>query len=213
MAVPTFYIGNKNYSSWSLRPWLVLRKAQLPFEETLIPLYQDGTKAKLLALSSAGTVPVLQVEGEMIPDSLAISEWAARCVPNLWPKDPGDKERAQALCKQMQDDFGVFRGTAHMNLRRRTDTAMPKDCLDDAARLTAIFEDLLSVHDGPFLFDDWSIADAFATPFATRFNTYGLQSSLKVDTYFSELLADEDYLEWEMDALAEGWTIAAVDAV
>ena len=77
----------------------------------------------------------------------------------------------------------------------------------------SIFEDLLHAHDGPFLFNDWSIADAFATPFATRFNTYGLQSSLKVDTYFSELLTDEDYLEWEMAALAEDWTIAAVDGV
>jgi glutathione S-transferase len=213
MAVPTLYIGNKNYSSWSLRPWLVLRKAQLPFEETLIPLYQDGTKAKLLALSPAGTVPVLQVQGEMIPDSLAISEWAARCVPNLWPKDPADKERAQAFCKQMQDDFGVFRNTAHMNLGRRTNTAFPAAVMAEAARLQSLLEEHLSRHDGPFLFDDWSIADAFATPFATRFNTYGLQSSLKVDTYFSELLADEDYLEWEMDALAEEWVIAAVDAV
>ncbi|MDQ7019038.1 MAG: glutathione S-transferase [Robiginitomaculum sp.] len=213
MTVPTLYIGNKNYSSWSMRPWLVLRKAQLPFEETLIPLYQDGTKEKLLALSPAGTVPVLQVQGEMIPDSLAISEWAAKCVPNLWPKDPADRERARALCKQMQDDFGVLRNTAHMNLRRRTTTPMPQDCLDEAARLAAIFEDLLGAHDGPFLFDDWSIADAFATPFATRFHSYGMACDLKVDTYFSELLADEDYLDWEMAALAEPWTIDMVDAV
>ena len=213
MTVPTLYIGNKNYSSWSLRPWLVLRKAQLPFEETLIPLYQSETKAKLLALSPAGTVPVLQVQGEMIPDSLAISEWAARCVPNLWPKDPADKARARALCKQMQDDFGAFRNAAPMNLRRRSAITLPNDALQDCARLHDIFEDCLGRHDGPYLFDDWSVVDAFATPYATRFNTYDLQSRLKVDTYFSELIADEDYLEWEMDALSEEWTIAAVDAI
>ncbi|PHS22865.1 MAG: glutathione S-transferase [Robiginitomaculum sp.] len=209
----TLYIGNKNYSSWSMRPWLVLRKSGLPFEENLIPLYQGGTKAKLLALSPAGTVPVLQVKDEMIPDSLAISEWVARCVPNLWPKKPAEAERARALCKQMQDDFGVFRNTAHMNLRRRTTTPMPQDCLDEAARLVTILEELLGAHEGPFLFDDWSIADAFATPYASRFNTYGMECALKVDTYFSELLADEDYLDWEMAALAEPWTIAVADAV
>jgi glutathione S-transferase len=213
MAKLTLYIGNKNYSSWSLRPWLVLRKSELPFEESLIPLYQDGTKEKLLALSPAGTVPVLQVGDESIPDSLAIAEWVAKCVPNLWPKDTTDRERARALCKQMQDDFGVFRNTAHMNLRRRTTTPMPKDCVGEAARLVAILEDLLGAHDGPFLFDNWSIADAFTTPFATRFNTYGMECSLKVDTYFSELLADEDYLNWELAAMTEPWSIDVVEAV
>ncbi|VAV87234.1 Glutathione S-transferase, partial [hydrothermal vent metagenome] len=113
------YIGNKNYSSWSMRPWLVLKKAELPFEEQLILLDIPGFKDKLLALSAAGTVPVLQVDGQNIPDSLAISEWAAKCVPNLWPKDATDKKMAQAFCKQMQDDFGEFRDAAPMNLRRR----------------------------------------------------------------------------------------------
>jgi glutathione S-transferase len=211
--VLTLYIGNKNYSSWSLRPWLVLKKAELSFTENLIPLYMPGSKDKLLALSSAGTVPVLQVKDAMIPDSLAICEWAAKCVPNLWPADPDDKARARALCKQMQDDFGDFRITAHMNLRRRTTTKLPAPCLRDAARFGDIIADCLGRHDGPFLFDGWSIADAFATPYATRFNSYGIPCDLKADTYFSELLADEDYLDWEMAALAEPWTIEAADAV
>lgn len=196
-----------------MRPWLVLKKSELSFDEKLIQLYVPGVKAKLLALSPAGTVPVLQVKDEMIPDSLAIAEWAAKCVPNLWPKNPDDKQCAQELCKQMQDDFGAFRNAAPMNLRRRTNNQMPEDGLQDAAHLQACFEDCLSRHDGPFLFDDWSIADAFATPYATRFHSYGIAPGLKVDTYFSELLADEHYLEWEMAALAESGTISVVDEV
>ncbi len=209
----TLYIGNKNYSSWSMRPWLVLKKAGLPFEEELIQLYVPGGKDKLLALSPAGTVPVLHVDQAVIPDSLEISEWAAKCVPNLWPKDLADKERAKALCKQMQDDFTAFRGAAPMNLRRRTTSPLSDDALDSAARLEEAFADCLGRHDGPFLFDDWSIADAFATPYATRFASYDVPCGLKVDTYFSELLADEDYLQWEMDAMAEDWIIEAFETV
>ncbi len=205
------YIGNKNYSSWSMRPWLVLKKSGLSFEEELIQLYVPGSKEKLLALSPAGTVPVLQVKEEMIPDSLAISEWAAKCVPNLWPKDPADSAQAKALCQQMQDDFGNFRTAAPMNLRRRTTSALPAAAMRDAMRLQALFEDCLSSHGGPFLFNEWSIADAFATPYATRFNAYGVDCPLKVDTYFSELLSDEDYLDWEIAAMAEDWIIDAME--
>lgn len=209
----TLYIGNKNYSSWSMRPWLVLKKAQLPFEEKLIQLYVPASKEKLLKLSSAGTVPVLQVKDEVIPDSLAIAEWAARCVPNLWPQNAHDKQRARALCQQMQEDFGAFRNAAPMNLRRRTKGKLPDDGLQAAAKLQTTFEDCLARHDKPFLFGDWSIADAFATPYAARFNSYGINSSLKTDTYISELLADDDYLEWELAALAEPWTMPDVDEV
>ncbi len=209
----TLYIGNKNYSSWSMRPWLVLKKAELPFTEELIRLYVPGAKQKLLALSPAGTVPVLQVGDERIPDSLAIAEWAAKCVPNLWPKQPEDKESARALCRQMQQDFGAFREAAPMNLRRRTNGKMPAAAVQAAGQLQDVFEACLSRHDQPFLFGDWSIADAFATPYAARFHSYGIETSLKVDTYISELLADEDYLEWEVAAMAETWAIEPVDEV
>ncbi|HHI88849.1 MAG TPA: hypothetical protein ENK01_02755, partial [Hellea balneolensis] len=81
----TLYIGNKNYSSWSMRPWLVLRKSELPFEERIIQLDVPGYKDKLLALTDAGTVPVLQIGDQFLPDSLAISDWLSQAVPNLWP--------------------------------------------------------------------------------------------------------------------------------
>ena len=196
-----------------MRPWLVLRKSELPFEEELIQLDVPGFKDKLLALSDAGTVPVLSVGDEIIPDSLAISDWLALAVPNLWPKDPDDRKAALTLCRLMQTDFGALREHAPMNLRRRTQSKMPADCLDDAARLDGIWQDLLAKHDGPFLFDDWSIADAFSTPYATRFVSYDIPRSQKTDTYISELMADEDYLDWEADALIEPWDLPETDKV
>ncbi len=196
-----------------MRPWLVLRKSQLPFTENLIQLDVPGYKDKLLALSDAGTVPVLQIGDEMLPDSLAISDWLSQAVPNLWPKNPKDKKRAKALCRQMQDDFIELRNHAPMNLRRRTRTKMPKSCLEDAAKMDALFADLLSEHDGHFLFGDWSIADAFATPYVTRFASYDLPRSNKTDTYISELMSDADYLDWEADAMVEVWKLPDTDLI
>lgn len=209
----TLYIGNKNYSSWSLRPWLVLRKAELPFEEELIQLDVPGFKDKLRALSSAATVPVLKVNDEIIPDSLAISEWAAKAVPNLWPKNEKDKARAIEVTKMMHEGFEAIRREAPMNLRRRTSTKMPEDCLADAAQMSALWDECLSQHDGPFLFGDWSIADAFYTPAATRFVSYDLPRSARSDTYISELMSDPDYMDWEIEALGEVWELPETDKV
>lgn len=209
----TLYIGNKNYSSWSLRPWLVLRKSELPFSESLILLDVPGFKEKLLALTDAGTVPVLQIGDEFLPDSLVISDWLAQAVPNLWPIDAKDKRRAQDFCKQMQDDFGALREAAPMNLRRRTQTKMPQDCLEAAGKLADKWHGFLSEHDGHFLFGDWCIADAFAAPYATRFASYDLPRCAKVDTYISELMSDEDYLDWEADAMSEVWKLPDTDLV
>jgi len=196
-----------------MRPWLVMRKSELPFAESVTQLDVPGYKYKLLALSDAGTVPVLQIGDDKLPDSLAISDWLAQAVPNLWPKDPKDKDRARALCKQMQTDFGDLREHAPMNLRRRTRTEMPILCIAAAAKIDAIFSDLLNEHDGHFLFGDWSIADAFATPYATRFVSYDLPRSNKMDTYISELMGDEDYLDWEADAMVEVWKLSDTDMV
>jgi len=122
------YTGNYNYSSWSLRPWLVLRKAELPFTQEVIDLDVPGFKDKLLALSDAGTVPVLEINGDMLPDSLAISEFCAKAVPNLWPKDPADKAEAIRVTKLMHEGFEAIRREAPMNLRRRTSKPVPQDC-------------------------------------------------------------------------------------
>lgn len=211
------HIGNYNYSSWSLRPWLVLKKAELDFTVNVIDLDVPGFKDKLLALSSMGTVPVLEVHTqdgvEMIPDSLAISEFAAKCVPNLWPKDPAQKEKARAAVKLMHEGFFDIRNEAPMNLRRRTQGKMPEHCLKDASDMEALWLDLLAEHDGAFLFKDWSIADAFYSPAATRFESYGLPRSARADTYISELMSDPDFQDWEAMAFTESHILPDTDKV
>ena len=196
-----------------MRSYLVLCKAELPFKEHLIQLDVPGFKDKLLALSDAGTVPVLQVGDDMIPDSLAISEWAAQCVPNLWPKDSAVQKLAREMCLRMQTEFVGLRTHAPMNLRRRTRTKMPDACIQDALKMSDMWEECLARHDGPYLFDDWSIVDAFATPYATRFVSYDIDRPAKADTYISELMADEDYLNWEAGAMVEVWKLPVTDTI
>ncbi|GLQ20130.1 glutathione S-transferase [Algimonas porphyrae] len=207
------FIGNYNYSSWSLRPWLILRKMEVPFTTEMVDLDVPGFKQRLLEISPAGTVPVLDVNGERIPDSLAIAEFCAKMVPNLWPKDEADKSEARRVTQMMHEGFEALRREAPMNLKRRTDGPMPKSCLKDAAFIVDMWDDLLSRHDGPYLFNDWSIADAFYTPVATRFESYGLPRTRRSDTYISELMSDEHFQEWEALAFAEDHVLPETDAV
>ena len=209
----TLYIGNYNYSSWSLRPWLILRKMDVPFDTAMVDLDVPGYKDRLLEISPAGTVPVLDVNGERIPDSYAIAEFCAKMVPNLWPKDEAKREECKAVTKMMHEGFDALRREAPMNLRRRTEGPMPADCLADADAMVTLWDDLLTRHNGPFLFGDWSIADAFYTPAATRFESYGLPRTRRSDTYISELMSDEHFQEWEGMAFAETHILPETDAV
>jgi len=207
------YVGNYNYSSWSLRPWLILRKAELPFTEEVIDLDVPGYKDRLLELTDEGTVPVLEVNGEYMPDSLAIAEFCAQAVPNLWPTDPHMKIKAKEVVRLIHEGFPHIRREAPMNLRRRTETKMPKACLQDAQDISDMWDGLLEQHNGPYLFDNWSIADAFYTPVASRFASYGLPRSVRSDTYISELMSDPDFQDWEMQAFSETHIIAETDKV
>ena len=209
----TLHIGNYNYSSWSLRPWLVLTKAELPFKTKVIDLDIPGYKNRLLALSDAGTVPVLQVGKDKIPDSLAICEFAAKAVPNLWPKHPENNKLAREIVEKMHTGFEAIRREAPMNLKRRTSLPMPQSCLDEAGEIDEMWTNLLARHDGPYLFDEWSIADAFYTPVATRFASYNIPRSVRADTYISELMSDGDFQDWEMMAFAEEHILPETDAV
>ncbi len=213
MSALKLYIGNYNYSSWSLRPWLVLKKSELPFTVEVIDLDIPGYKDKLLALTDAGTVPVLEVNGERLPDSLAISEFCAKAVPNLWPKDAAARAECKRVVKLMHEGFADLRNEAPMNLRRRTSGKMPKACLKDAQDMVTLWDELLSQHNGPYLFDDWTIADAFYTPAATRFASYDLPRSARSDTYISELMSDPDYLMWEAQAFTETHILPETDCV
>ena len=191
----------------------MLKKAELPFTEEVIDLDVPGFKEKLLTLSDMGTVPVLRANEEMIPDSLDICEFAAQAVPNLWPKDPEAKVLCKAVVRKMHTGFQALRYEAPMNLRRRTSKPVPQACLDDAAEMVAMWDDLLQKHNGPYLFDSWTIADAFYTPAATRFASYDLPRTTRSDTYISELMSDPDYQDWEAEAFIETHVLPETDSV
>jgi glutathione S-transferase len=216
---PTLYIGNKNYSSWSLRPWLVLRWAGIAFEEVLIPLGGDGYGrskiAAVRAVSPSGKVPALQVGDLVIHDSLAIAEWAAEQRPMLWPKDAKLRALARAATCEMHAGFGALRRDLSMNIRRRMAAApaWPQDTQDDLDRLFELWQSALSGHCGPWLFGERSIADAFFAPVCTRLRTYGVAVSEPVGVYLAQVFADADMQAWEQAALAEPMAIAQTDAL
>jgi glutathione S-transferase len=173
-------IGNKNYSSWSLRPWLALRQSGLEFEETRIPLYQPESREALLAWSPAGKVPVLRHGAIAIWDSLAICEYLAETFPEkkLWPREREARARARSVAAEMHSGFGSLRAQMPMNVRasgRRVPRTPELEA--DVARVTQLWRDCLQAKDarGPFLFGEFSIADAMFAPVVFRFATYGVQ--------------------------------------
>jgi glutathione S-transferase len=217
---PILFVGNKNYSSWSLRPWLALRWARIDFEERVIPLGGDGYGAsaipEVVAVSPTGRVPVLHVGDLRIPDSLAICEWAAEARPDaaLWPKDAGTRALCRAAACEMHSGFGALRRDLGMNIRRRTtQRPWPADTKADLARLTALWRDALAASGGPWLFGARTIADAFFTPVATRFRTYGVELEAPLARYAATLLDDVDFRAWEQAAITEPWTIGTADAL
>ncbi|MCK9193169.1 MAG: glutathione S-transferase family protein, partial [Nevskia sp.] len=172
-------IGNKNYSSWSLRPWLALKVAEIPFEEILIPLYQADSKARQLAFSPAGKVPILVDGAVTIWDSLAILEYVAEQYPDrgLWPRAIAARAHARSVSAEMHAGFAALRTAMPMNCRATlAGKGHTPEALADIARIAAIWGDCRARYgnDGPFLFGAFSNADAFYAPVVTRFLTYGV---------------------------------------
>ncbi len=211
-AKPVLYLGNPNYSSWSLRPWLALKWAGIDFNEQFIELdapgYGESKIAAVLAVSPSGRVPALRIGDTVIWDSLAISEWAAE-YPGAAPLLPVDRVlRAQmrSATAEMHSGFSAVRRDLPMNIRRRcTARGLPAETLNDIARIDALWSGLRAAHasDGPHLFGRRSIADAFYTPVATRFRTYGIKLSASAQGYCDTLLADHAFREWESRVLAD----------
>jgi glutathione S-transferase len=200
MADPQLYIGNKRYSSWSLRAWLVLKKSGLEFKESFIALDQAATRSTISKVSPGGTVPVLHTDDAVIWDSLAIAEWAAEQVPALWPEHAGVRARARAASCAMHAGFYALRETCPMDLGRvMPDRDLSDETRADVAAVQALWHDVASP-DGPWLFGRWSIADAFFAPLATRFRTYGIPLHAAAQDYCDALLADEDFLTWQAGA-------------
>lgn len=221
------FIGYKNYSSWSLRPWLALRWAGIAFEERIVRLDQPGYGqqeiAEVKAVAPNGTVPALHADGSgdrvVVWDSLAIAEWAAEQVAPgvLWPEDPALRAQARSATCEMHSGFGAVRRDLSMNICRRMDRApdWPDDTRRQLARLDELWSDLRArhAHLGPWLFGTRSIADAFFTPVATRLRTYAVDTSDAATAYRDTLLSDADFLAWEADCVGERWDASGYSVI
>lgn len=208
------FIGNKNYSSWSLRPWLLLRMFGLPFEEERIALYQPGTRERLLQASPSGKVPVLVDGHRTIWDSLAIVEYLAECHPDrpLWPRDADARALARSVTCEMHSGFSALRGAMPMNCRESLPgRGHTEAALADAARVMALWSDCRDRHGagGEFLFGNFCIADAFYAPVVLRFRTYGVAQTDVARRYSDAILALQPLQDWLAAAAGETEVVAA----
>jgi glutathione S-transferase len=209
------YIGNKNYSSWSMRPWVLLKQAGIPFEERLIRFDSfdaDSTfKTELAKLSPAGRVPVLADDGFAIWDTLAIAEYVAEKFPEkkLWPTDVKARARARSVVAEMHSGFGALRNHFGMNIEASLPEVGAKvlaeqpDARADLDRIVQMWSELLGIYKGPMLFGEFSIADAFFVPVTKRILTYGLPVPPVIAAYVERVQALSSVAEWTKAALAE----------
>lgn len=200
-------IGSKNYSSWSMRPWVALKAFHIPFEEILIMLDQPDTGNRIAEFSAAGRVPVLIDGDTTIWDSLAICEYAAEQFPDrhMWPADATSRALARSICAEMHSGFGGLRSAMWMNIRARfPGKGRTTPAQADIGRISEIWEDCFA-RSGPhrFLFGDFSIADAYYAPVVMRFITYGVSLATALEAYVERVAAHPAVAEWIRDAHEE----------
>lgn len=214
-------IGNKNYSTWSLRPWFALHSAGIAFDERRLPLFTEEWHTRIGELSPSGLVPVLTVQREgdeplRIWDSLAICEWAAETFPekHLWPEDADERALARSVSAQMHSGFTALRDAMPMNCRA-TGRRVP---IDDALQgnidaVVALWNRCRAqASGGPWLFGELSIADAMYLPVASRFATYGVEPAGAAGEYAATLLAHPSFQAWQRDAEEETEVIEVDEA-
>ncbi len=204
-------IGNKNYSSWSMRPWVLLRQAEIPFEEVQLRFDKDVRVIGIEKYSKAGKVPVLLVDGEPVWDSLAIAEYLHERFPGkgVWPAALPARTRARSLCAEMHAGFGALRQHCPMNI----EASLPEvgarvlheqpQVQRDLARIDQMWSEALMQSGGPFLFGAFGAADAYFVPVALRVRTYSLPLSQSSAAYAERLLAAPGPAAWIADALQE----------
>lgn len=207
-------IGNKNYSSWSLRPWMALTMAGIPFQETVIPLDTPDTPRLIAEHSPAGRVPVLRHGRLVIWESLAIMEYLAETFPDkhLWPKAVSARAMARAVSNEMHAGFGALRKACPMNLRRpRGPVPLGDGVMADVQRIEEIWHDCRTRHGrtGRFLFGRFSIADAMFAPVVTRFDTYDIPVADDTRAYMATIMDTEAFRAWKEAALGEKWIVPA----
>lgn len=201
------YIGNRRYSSWSLRPYLVLAASGLGFETKVIVLDQPDTASAIRAVNPAGRVPVLHHGALVVHDSLAICEYVAELSPEagLWPSDRAARARARSAAAEMHSSFGALRRDMPQDLMaRHTDgTGHTAEALADAARVQALWRELLAMSGGPFLFGGFTIADAMFAPVVGRFVSYGVKVEDDVRAYADAVWALPTFAQWRDLAAGE----------
>lgn len=215
MAKPVLVIGNKNYSSWSLRPYMALKMAGIPFEERMIRFGDPAFTRAVRKISKAARVPVLLVNGQPIWDSLAILEYAAELKPSLWPSNRMARSVARSVAAEMHSGFHDLRNACPMNIRRKPKAiALSDKTKSDIARIDEIWSSCRKLYGkgGPFLFGKFSVADAMFAPVASRFETFDIKLTKAASAYQKALLATEAFQTWKRDALTEPW-IVPVDEV
>ena len=209
------YIGNKNYSSWSMRPWVLMRQAGIAFDEVMVRFdsFDAGSdfKKALKDVNPVGKVPVL-VDGDLaVWDTLAIAEYLAERFPDkaLWPANPATRAHARSVCAEMHSGFSALRSACPMNIEASLPAVGALIWRDkpavraDVARLEAMWSGLLQTHGGPMLFGAFSIADAYFAPVCMRLRTYGLPVSETMRAYVDRVAALPGVADWIEDALAE----------
>jgi glutathione S-transferase len=205
-------IGNKNYSSWSFRPWLALKVAAIPFDETVIPIYYAGSREKFLALSPAGKVPILQDGDVIVWESLAILEYVAEKFPDagLWPSEAAVRAHARALASEMHAGFAPLRRQCPMNMWRPVKKLeLSPETAANVTRIDAMWSDCRARfgHGGPFLFGRFSVVDAMYAPVVSRFRTYGVEVGAASGAYMQTVMALPAWQEWHAAALNEEWVL------
>jgi glutathione S-transferase len=209
------HIGNKNYSSWSMRPWVLMRQAGIPFEEVMVRFDgfspQSQFKQRVGALNPAGKVPIL-VDGTLVVwDTLAIAEYVAERFPEhqLWPRERAARARARSVCAEMHSGFSALRSACPMNIEARLPEVGAIVLRDqsgvrgDLDRITQMWSTLLQEHGGPMLFGAFSVADAYYAPVVMRLRTYELPVPEDVAAYMQRVVELAGVQAWIADALRE----------
>jgi glutathione S-transferase len=212
-------IGNKNYSSWSMRPWLALRANNIPFDEVFIPLYTgDADKQRILSFTHSGKVPAL-IDGDLtVWDSLAIIEYLAERFPEirLWPEDRASRAHARSISAEMHSGFAALRNECGMNLRRPVGAiALSAEARANVERIQQIWIECRERYGklGPFLFGNFGGADAMFAPVVHRFRTYAIELAPGARSYMDTMMSLPAFQEWTRAGLAETLVIEKFETV
>ncbi len=211
-------MGNKNYSSWSMRPWIAMKVAGIEFDEEIIPLRQHDTKSQILMRSPAGKLPILMDGSVVIWESTAILEYLNDKFPEarLWPSDNAARAHARSVSNEMHAGFTALRRGLSMNIKRIPSAAqVSPDVQVDIDRIVAIWIDCRTRfgRDGRFLFGAFSIADAMFAPVINRLSAYAVAVPVPVRSYMSSVMELPAWQQWTSEALSEHWSIDEIDSI